>query len=142
MTETLAATSARRTACTLLVTGPLIGILWLHFLVPGQPPTALLARQPVVGLLIAVSASCSALTVRIVSHPSHLSRCGRPARWGPTRTVAAACATAALGDALLLTIGLDAMATGRATLIAAAAVTTSLLRLILSQKAARRDLVR
>ncbi len=136
----LATGHARRTALVLLATGPAVGVLWLMTLVPEQAPDALLMHYPVLGILVLASVTCALLT-RLTTGPA--------ARWlprthfAPWRIAAAACAAAALGDLLLLLIVAQALL-GRAPDIAwlpgLIACTTSLVRLVLTQRVARRDL--
>ena len=63
ITDMLAFTHARFTAITLLLTGPIVGVLWLLNLALGRPPTALLIEQPAVGLLVLIAALFGGLTV-------------------------------------------------------------------------------
>lgn len=136
----LATGHARRTAFVLLATGPGVGVLWLMTLVPGQSPDALLLQYPVLGMLVLASVICALLTMLTT---------GPAIRWlpqmplAPWRIAAAACAAAALGDLLLLLIAAQAAlgaAPDVAWIPALIACATSLLRLVLTQRVARRDL--
>lgn len=141
-TATLSADHARHTALALLVSGPFIGGFWLATLVPGQPPPSLLAQIPTLGLVVFAAIVASALTL-LTTGPARL----RPAwvRQPPHRLAALACACAVVGDLLIL---------GTATVTAAMApsaitgwllgfaVALSSARIAITQRVARRDLVR
>jgi hypothetical protein len=132
--DVLAAATARRVALALLLTGPLVGTLWLWFLVPGRPPATLLLTQPAITALLVVSAGCAALTVLATRTR------WRPARWTPPRVAAASCAAAAGSDILLLLLAFTTFANGELGVIGAAALAASLTRLMLTQRVALRDL--
>lgn len=133
--DLLAAATARRTALTLLLTGPLVGTLWLWFLAPGQPPAALLLTQPAITAFVMASAACAALTILATRTRRH------PGRWTPARIAAASCAAAGGGDILLLFLAFPLLAaSAHLGLIGAAAVAASLTRLTLTQRVALRDL--
>lgn len=141
----LAAARARRTACALLATGPLMAAVWLaviapSVLPPAQPTWALTGpwlALPLLGALIVVGAHAALLTVAATS---------RPSRWLPDRPrlapTAAATATlaCALGDVAGLTLLAVLAATGPARLAWLPAATASLTRLILAGRAARHRL--
>jgi hypothetical protein len=139
--DLLATGQARRTARTLLLTGPVIGVLWLLTLAPGQAPNALLLRIPALGLVV-VSGLVAALLALVPGGPGgHL----RHLRLAPCRAAAAACAAAAVCDiVVLVTATLSALEQHLTTRWAPGliAVTASLLRLTLTQRVARRDLLR
>ena len=131
----LAAAQARRTAITLLLTGPVVGLLWLITLVPGQPPSALLLDRPGIGVLVLIAASFAGLTV--VATSSAPWRLPLPAI-SAVRTAAVACAAATVCDVALLTAALaDPVRPGWPL---AGAGVVSVLRLALTQRVARRDL--
>jgi hypothetical protein len=141
-TAALSAGHARQTALALLVSGPLIGGLWLATLVPGQPPPTLLAQIPALGPVIFASIVVSALTL-LVTGPARL----RPAwiRQPPHRLAALACACAVLGDVLVLgtAIVTTVMAPSAvAGWLLGCAVALSSARIVITQRVARRDLVR
>jgi hypothetical protein len=139
-TTMLATRQARCTALALLLTGPLIGVLWLATLTPEQAPDALLRRVPVLGFLILSAVAAGLLT---------LAATGPASRWlpdmvcSPCRATAAACALAAVADVVVLTYATwSTLEQPSATrwlpgLIAAGA---SLLRFGLTQRIALRDL--
>jgi hypothetical protein len=136
----LATGHARRTAIALMATGPVVGVLWLMTLVPGQTPDALLMHYPVLGMLVLASVTCALLTI-LTTGPA--IRWLPPMRLVPRRIAAAACAAAAIGDLLLLIIAAQ-VALGPAPDIAwmpgLIACVTSVVRLTLTQRVARRDL--
>lgn len=139
--DLLATGQARRTARTLLVTGPLIGVLWLLTLVPGQAPDALLLRVPALGLPVLIAIVAGVLTL-LATGP--VSRLLPHLRLAPCRAAAAACAAAAMCDiAVLATATLSALEDPSTTrwMPGLIAVTASLLRLALTQRVARRDLL-
>ena len=136
----LATRQARQTALALLLTGPLVGVLWLATLTPELGPDALLLRVPVLGFLILSAVAAGLLT---------LAATGPASRWlpenipSPCRATAAACALAAAADVMVLTYATwSTLEQPSATrwlpgLIAAGA---SLLRFGLTQRIALRDL--
>jgi hypothetical protein len=143
-TATLSARHARHTTLALLASGPCIGALWLVALVPGQPPTTLLAQIPPLGPVIFASIVISTLTL-LATGPARL----RPAwiRQPPHRLAALACACAVVGDLLMLgtaTISVVTAPSGGAAvgLLLSIAVALSMLRIAVTQRVARRDLVR
>ena len=139
--QVLATGQARRTALTLLLSGPLIGLLWLMTLVPDQSPDALLLRIPVLGPL-AVTAGATCLLTLLATGPA--------IRWlpkacpCPRRATATACAAASVADvvvlatAIFISFGQPSSTRWMPGLIA---VSASLLRLTLTQRVARRDLM-
>lgn len=131
---------ARRTALTLLLTGPLVGVLWLVTLEPGQAPDATLRRMPALGVLVAVAAAAGVLALLATGPGIRGLPIECPA---PCRAAATACAAAAAADVIVLaTATLSALEQPSATrwmpgLIAGSA---SLVRFTLTQRVARRDL--
>lgn len=139
--ELLATGQARRTALTLLLTGPFIGALWLLTLVPGQAPDALLVRIPALGQLVLATLVAGLLTLIATGPVSHRLP---NLRLAPCRAVAAACAAAAVCDIVVLaTATLAALEQPSTTrwMPGLIAVSASLLRLTLAQRVARRDLL-
>jgi hypothetical protein len=151
--DELAARQARQVAAALLASGPVTGLLWIaaaqasHLkirLVPpwqqsGLPP-GLQGGIPLIAAAIAVTA-CAALL--------GIATTGRLTRWLPDRPRRAAAAAAIAGcgaigaDALAIAVLgiLLGTAPGRlSALLAAAAATASLVRLLLASRAARRCL--
>jgi hypothetical protein len=140
-TATLSAVHARHTALALLVSGPLIGGFWLATLVPGEPPPTLLAQIPALGPVIIAAIFVSAVTL-LVTGPARL----RPA-WihqPPHRLAALACAFAVIGDLLVLGTATitAAMAPSATGWLLGFAVALSSARIAVTQRVARRDLVR
>lgn len=136
----LANRQARLTALTVLLTGPLVGVLWLTVLAPGRAPDALLLRFPVLAGLVVATVMAGVLTVLATGpSPEWLP----PVTLSPRRTAAAACATVALCDVVVLTIAALAAAgrSGVPLMPGLAAAAASLARLILAQRVARRDLL-
>jgi hypothetical protein len=141
-TDVLSAGHARRTVLALLVSGPLIGVVWLAALVPGRPPTMLLAQIPPLGPAIFASIVMSALTL-LVTGPARLRPTWAPQR--PSRLAAFACTCAVVGDLLLLGTAIITAVTVPGELAAyplVGAVALSLTRLAITQRVARRDLAR
>ena len=138
ISDALADGQARLTAAALLVSGPLLGLLWLATLVPGQWPSALLLHRPEIGLLVVTTAVFGGLTVMKGCPAVRWLALPRPA---PTRSAAIACASATVCDICLL-LSAAALLAGNASLgiTGALAGTASLIRLALSQHVARRDL--
>lgn len=141
-TDVLSAGHARRTVLALLASGPLIGAVWLAALVPGRPPTMLLAQIPPLGPVIFASIVISVLTL-LVTGPARL----RPT-WAlqrPPRLAAFACACAVVGDLLMLGIVIITAVTVPGELASyplIGAVALSLTRIGFTQRVARRDLAR
>lgn len=147
----IAAGVARRVAVSLLVTGPLVGLLWIatamasHLsLGPGQSwhwPDVL----PGMGAgLVAAAAGVTAWSAVL-----GIAATGRLTRWLPTRPRRAPTAAAVAGYGAVCAdgLGLVLLAAGLATipgklslLPAAAAAVASLIRLLLARRAARRCL--
>lgn len=144
-TRMLATGQSRRTAVALLLTGPFIGLLWLHTLTPGQGPADLLLRVPVLGLLIATALAAGVLTVAatgpaarwLPARPSALVR-------APSRATATACAAAAVSDLTILAFAIWSMLaqpSGLPWMPGLIATAASLMRFALTQRIARRDLM-
>jgi hypothetical protein len=145
----IAASLARRAALAVLVTGPLVGLLWIltavashiapHLQWAGLSP-GLRAGVPLVAIAAGVTAGGALFGIAAT---------GRPTRWLPVRprrapTAAAVAGFGAVGaDALgLALLGVQlATAAGKLSPVpAAAAATASIVRLMLAQRAARRCL--
>jgi len=141
-TDVLTAGHARRTVLALLASGPLIGAAWLAALVPGRPPAMLLAEVPPLGPVILASVIMSTLTL-LVTGPSRLRPSWAPQH--PHRLAAVACACAVVGDLLMLGTATITAVTVPAELAGyplIGAVALSVTRLVITQRIARRDLVR
>jgi hypothetical protein len=143
-TRVLATGQARRTAVALLATGPLVGLLWLQALTPGQRPDALLLRVPVLAVLVATALGAGALTVAATG-PAARWLPGRPSALfhAPRRATATACAAAAVSDLLILTFAtwsVLAQPSGLRWMPGLVAAAASLLRFTITQRIARRDL--
>jgi hypothetical protein len=137
ISEVLSAAQAHTTAAALVLTGPVVGMLWLSALVPGRPPSALLVQRPGIGLSVvaaALFAGLTVLTTRFAHLPTHLT---------PARTAAIACAAAALCDVSLIVVAVSALTSHSPQLMSplTLAGAASMVRLALTQRVARRDLV-
>lgn len=149
----LAARSARRTALTLMATGPLVGALWIaaaiashigiRYALPWQWTGALPASMLALPLAVAV------IAVTVWAGLFTVAATGRLIRWLPARpglaptTAAIASFSAATADVIvfvLLASHLAAAPRNLAVIPIAAAATASLARLILARRAARRCL--
>jgi hypothetical protein len=139
ITEHLVTRHVGRTATTLLLTGPTIGLLWLAALTPGQTPAHLLTRYPpLIPVLVAAVAS-AVLTLRILRRPTRLPRLS------PRHLLAVSCLAAAASDIFILaTAGTHAAQLPGGTLgpVAVLAATASIIRLALAPRAARQALRR
>ena len=139
ITEHLVTRHVGRTATTLLLTGPTIGLLWLAALTPGQTPDHLLTRYPpLIPILIGAVAS-AVLTLRILRRPTRLPRLS------PRHLLAVSCVAAAASDIFILaTAGTQATQLPGGTLgpVAVLAATASIIRLALAPRAARQALRR
>lgn len=137
--EELAAVAARRAAQALLVTGPVIGLLWLASLAPGAGPDVLLRSLPPLAGIVAVATAAGALTIAATGHGM---------RWLPDiprlpqYAAACACAAAVCGDLAVLVLAATRALTSPAALpsIVIVAVAGSITRLVCAQHAARRQL--
>jgi hypothetical protein len=146
----IAARQARRVVLTLLVTGPLVGLLWLATAVASHLSIHLAQLWPWTGPSsgLDVGARLVAVAVGITAAAGVLgiAATGRLSRWLPARprrapTAAAVAGFGAVGaDALGLTLLAAQLATvpGRLALVpAAAAAAASLVRIMLARRAAR-----
>ncbi len=146
----IAARQARRVAVALLVTGPLVGLLWIatavtsHLGISFAPPWQWTGLSPDLGAglrLVAVAVGVTAFAALV-----GIATTGRLTRWLPARphrpsTAAAVAGFGAMGaDGLglaLLAVQL-ATAPGRLSpVLASAAAAASLARLMLARRAAR-----
>lgn len=140
--ELLAERHARRSAVTLLVTGPLIGGLWLATLVPGDTPDALLLATPLLGILVGIAVLAAALAVAATGRLGTLL----PGAIGlAPKAAGTACVTMVIADASILgtaTVqGLTAPS-GLPWVLGLTAAAASCIRLACSQHAARHHLRR
>lgn len=141
-TDVLSAGHARRTVLALLVSGPLIGMVWLTALVPGSPPVVLLAQIPPLGPVIFAFVVMSVLTLLVTGSPRL-----RPewARQRPSRLAAFACVCACVGDLLMLVTAMITAVMVPSELAGypmIGAIALSLSRFMITQRVARRDLAR
>jgi hypothetical protein len=139
ITEHLVTRHVGRTATTLLLTGPTIGLLWLAALTPGQTPDHLLTRYPPL-IPVLVGAVASAVLTRII-----LRKPTRPPLLNPRYVLAVACIAAAASDIFILgAVGVHATHQPVGTLgpVAVLAATASIARLALAPRAARQALRR
>ncbi len=149
----IAASHARRVAIVLLVSGPLVGLLWLATAVASHPairiaafwqwttlPAGLGAGIQLVAVAVAVTASAGAAGIAVT---------GRLSRWLPARPRRAPLAAAIAGFGAVGADGLGlvllaaelAAAPGRLSpLPAAAAAAASVARLLIAKRAAYRCL--
>ena len=146
----IAASQARRVAVTLLVTGPLVGLLWIatamasHLGIRLAPPWRGTGVAPGLGMgiyLVAVAAGVTAWGAVL-----SIAATGRLTRWLPTRPRRAPTAAAVAGygavsaDGLGLALLAAELATvpGKLSLLpAAAAAAASIARMLLARRAAR-----
>ncbi|GAA4640220.1 hypothetical protein GCM10023196_104870 [Actinoallomurus vinaceus] len=146
----LAAAQARRTALTVLTSGPLIGALWV-----GAALAAGIDARPIppwhwaglpAGARPAVHLAMIALAIAIAGTLFTLATTGRLARWLPARplaTAAIAVGGTAPIDITLVTLFAAQMAgaPGRLAVLPAAAATASLGRLAFTARTARDRLI-
>lgn len=132
----LADLQARRTGQAFLFTGPVIGLLWLFALTPGERPDTLLLTIPPLGFLVVAAALAGVLTLAATG--THARRL-RQIPHLPQLGAVSACVAAAAGDVAVLTAGAGPVLGDLSTTWAvfAFAVAASLLRLAYSQHAAR-----
>lgn len=133
----IAARLARRVSVAVLVTGPLVGALWLATAAASQlAPSVQLAGIP----LVAAAAGATAWSAVAV-----IATTGRPSRWLPVRPRWAPTAAAIAGfsavtaDALgLVLLGVQASVSPAhlAPVLAAAGAAASLIRILLARRAA------
>ena len=146
----IAASQARRVAVTLLVTGPLVGLLWIatamasHLGIRLAPPWRGTGVAPGLGVgiyLVAVAAGVTAWGAVL-----SIAATGRLTRWLPTRPRRAPTAAAVAGygavsaDGLGLALLAAELVTvpGKLSLLpAAAAAAASIARMLLARRAAR-----
>jgi hypothetical protein len=146
----IAARQARRVAVTLLVTGPLVGLLWIATAVVSRPGIRVALPWQVTGLSpgLAVGMKLVAVAVGVTACAALLgiAATGRLTRWLPARPrrAPAAAAVAGLGAVTADGLGLALLAAQLATdpgrlspVLAAAAAAASLARLELAGRAAR-----
>jgi hypothetical protein len=148
----LAVRHARRVALTLLVTGPLVGLLWTaaalasHITIRHAPPWQWPGTPP---LSIAFPAAAAALIITVWSALATVAATGKLARWLPAspRIAAATAATTGFGataaDLAVFALLASQMTTAPgnlAPLPVAAAAAASLTRLTLARRAARKCL--
>ena len=144
----IAARQARRVALALLVTGPLVGLLWIAEALSGhaaaQPGRPWPWAAPAPGLLLAVAVGVTAWAAMIgIAYTGRLTRWlpARPRRAPAAAAVAGFGAMGADGLGLMLLAAQIATAPGRLTpALAAAAAAASLARLMLAGRSARRCL--
>jgi hypothetical protein len=149
----LAATQARHLAATLLVTGPLIGLLWAaaarasHIGVHDAPPWQWASTPPAAPIAFPLMAAVFLITVWTALIT--LAATGRLTRWLPCRprlaptTAAIAGFGAATVDVIILIVLASQFATAPAKLAAipiALAAAASTTRLILARRAGQRCL--
>lgn len=149
----LAATQARHVAATLLVTGPLIGLLWAtaarasHIGVHDAPPWQWTGMPPAAPIAFPLFAAVFIITVWTAFIT--LAATGRLTRWLPRRSRLAPTAAAIAGfgaatvDVIVLIVLASQLATAPAKLAAvpiALAAAASATRLILARRAAQRCL--
>jgi len=149
----IAASQARRVAITLMVTGPLVGLLWIataaasHLRIDLAPPGQWTGLPPGLGAGIYLVAAAAGITAWAAM--LSIATTGRLTRWLPTRPRQAPTAAAVAGygavsaDGLGLILLAAELATipGKLALLPAiAAAAASLARLLLARRAARRCL--
>jgi hypothetical protein len=146
----LAARSARRTALTLVMTGPLIGALWTaaaiasHIGIRHAPPWQWVNMPP--DALLAFPIAAAAIAVTVWAALITVAATGRLTRWLPARprlaptTAAIAGFGAMTADVIVFVLLASQLAAAPRTLAPlpiAAAATASLVRLTLARRAAR-----
>ncbi|MGH3299010.1 MAG: permease prefix domain 1-containing protein [Trebonia sp.] len=149
----LAARSARRTALTLIATGPVIGVLWASAAMASRvgvrhaPPWQWAGAPP--GSLFALPLAAAVIAVTVWASLITIAATGRLTRWLPRRPRLAPAAAAAAGfgaataDVIILVLLASQLVHAPGTLSpvpVAAAATASLTRLALARHAARRCL--
>jgi hypothetical protein len=138
-TGVLADLHARRTAQMLVFTGPIIGLLWLVTLAPGQTPNALLLAVPMLTVLVAAGALAGLITVATTGRAAHLLP---DIRGLPQRAAVTACLATGAVDLTVLTLAAERFLTTPTTppAVLALAGLASLTRIGFSQYAARTHL--
>jgi hypothetical protein len=149
----IAASQARRAAVTLLVTGPLVGLLWIataaasHLRIGLTLPWQWTSQPPGLGVGIYLVAAAAGITAWAAM--LSIASTGQLTRWLPTRPRRAPTAAAVAGYGAVSAdgLGLALLAAQLATvpgklspLPATAAAAASLARLLLARRAARRCL--
>jgi hypothetical protein len=148
----LAAGQARRVAVMVLVTGPVVGLVWLAEAAASHPGARLGLPWPWAGLFPPAGLLLVAIAVAVTAWGAlgGIASTGRLTRWLPDRPRRAptAAAVAGLGAVGADVLGLTLLAAQLATapgklspLLAAAAAAASLARLMFAGRAARRCLV-
>jgi hypothetical protein len=155
----IAASQARRVAVTLLVTGPLVGLLWVatarasHLGMPLAPHLPWAGPSPglrAVIYLAAVASVAVAAAVTAWAAVVGIATTGRLTRWRPARPRQAPMAAAIAGFGAVSADGLGlallaaqlAIAPGKLSpLLAGTAAAASLARMMLARRAAHRCLV-
>jgi hypothetical protein len=148
-TAEIAAGLARRVAIAVLVTGPLVGMLWIATAASGHLlPHPSWAGLPS-GIRVGVALVAVAAVVTVLGAALGIGATGRITRWLPVRPRRAPAAAAVAGfgavgaDALglaLLAVQLITAPAALSPLPATAAAAASLIRLLLARRAARRCL--
>lgn len=145
----IAAGQARRVALTLLVTGPLVGFLWIATAAASHLGVHLLPWQwtePSPGIAVGIRLVAVAVVVTAWAALLGIATTGRLTRWLPARPRRAPLAAAVAGFGAVAADGLGLAllaaqlmtAPGRLSpALAAAAATASLARLLLAKRAAR-----
>jgi hypothetical protein len=137
ITEHLGTRYAGRAAAALLLTGPMVGMLWLATLTPGQTPDHLMAKYPLLIPVLICAVASAALTLVVIRAPI-------PRPWiDPRDLLVIACIAAAASDAVILTsagVQITHEPGGTPWFIAILAATASVTRLTLTPRAARRAL--
>jgi len=146
----IAASQARRVALVLLVTGPLVGLLWIataaasHLRIGLAPPWPWTGTAP--GLGVGIYLIVAAAGVTAWGAMLSIAATGRLTRWLPTRPRRAPTAAAVAGYGALSADGLGlallaaelATVPGKLSLLpAAAAAAASIARMLLARRTAR-----
>lgn len=148
-TAEVAAGLARRVAVAVLVSGPLVGILWVATAVSGHlvPHLSWAGLPPGIGVGIALVGVAAGVTT--LGALLSIAATGRLIRWLPVRPLQAPAAAAAAGfgavgaDGMGLMLLVMQLVTAPAhvpPVLASAAAATSVVRLVLARRAARRCL--
>jgi hypothetical protein len=146
----IAASQARRVAVALLVTGPLVGLLWIATAVASHPGVRLALPWQRTGLSAGLGVGMNLVAVAVVvtawAAMLGIATTGRLTRWLPARPRRASTAAAVAGFGAVTADGLGlallaaqlATAPGKLTpVLATAAAAASLARLELAARAAR-----
>jgi hypothetical protein len=138
-TDVLADLQARRTSQILVFTGPIIGLLWLLTLAPGQTPDAVLLTMPPLAILVPAGALAAIIALAATGRVAHLLP-DTPRL--PQRAAVTACIIAGAIDLAVLTFAVDRALTdppGLPLLLVFAGL-ASLTRIAYSQHAAHTNL--